>query len=93
LLSDTPEICNWLRTVCKGEQLTIGNYTYLDGALHVQLSLASDAIMQGVCEARPDTALAFLCTPTDVHVIPQQAHEAAARNRAAAPAWLKILEV
>ena len=58
-----------LETVCPGAQLTVGNYTYLDGALHVQLALACDAIMQRLCAARADTALAFLCTPTDNHVI------------------------
>ncbi len=32
LLASTPEIANWLETVCT-------DYTYLDGVLHVQLSL------------------------------------------------------
>ena len=41
-----------LETVCPGAQLTVGNYTYLDGALHVQLALACDAIMQRLCAAR-----------------------------------------
>ena len=31
LLADTPEIANWLETVCPGEQLTVGNYTYVTG--------------------------------------------------------------
>jgi len=92
LLTKTPEIANWLESVHAGKQLTIGNYTYLDGALHVQLSLACDAIMERICEKRKDTAIAFLCTPTDCHNIPADAYEAAKRNYAAAPSWQKFLE-
>ena len=91
LLDKTPEICNWVKTVCPGEALTIGNYTYLDGALHVQLSVACDAIIQGVCAERKNTAIAFLCTPTDIHVVPQAARDAAAANYKAAPLWLQLI--
>jgi len=92
LLSHTPEIANWLVDVCPGEPLTVGNYTYLDGALHVQLSIACDAIMEKVCKARPDTAIAFLCTPTDVHNISQEAHDVAETNYKNVPAWQKLAE-
>ena len=45
LLCATPLIRNWIVDVHKNylngnEKLVIGNYTYLDGALHVQLSVA-----------------------------------------------------
>jgi len=91
LLDKTPEICNWIKTVCPGKDLTIGNYTYLDGALHVQLSVGCDAIMQGVCAARKTTSLAFLCTPTDIHVIPEEANKAAAENYKKAPFLLSLV--
>lgn len=91
LLDKTPEICNWLKTVCPGKDLIIGNYTYLDGALHVQLSVGCDAIMQGVCAVRKSTSIAFLCTPTDLHVIPRAAHEAAAHNFKTYPWWLRLV--
>jgi hypothetical protein len=91
LLAATPEIANWLATVCPGKALTIGNYTYLDGALHVQLSVGCDAIIQAVCAARKSTSIAFLCTPTDLHVIPRAAAEAAAANAAAYPLWLRTI--
>ena len=91
LLAATPEIANWLKTVCPGKALTIGNYTYLDGALHVQLSVGCDAIIQAVCAERKSTSIAFLCTPTDLHVIPREASEAAAANAAAYPLWLRAL--
>ena len=92
LLTMTPEIANWVASVHKGKPLTIGNYTYLDGGLHVQLSLSCDCIMEKVCNLRKDTSIAFLCTPTDVHVIPKEAHDAAAANYKSAPGWQKALE-
>ena len=51
-----------------GAGLLQGNcYTrqYLDGAKHVQVSLAMDAIMAGVMEKRKNISLGFLCSPTD----------------------------
>mmetsp|Transcript_17654 Transcript_17654/g.32501 ORF Transcript_17654/g.32501 Transcript_17654/m.32501 type:complete len:737 (+) Transcript_17654:103-2313(+) len=92
LLGATPEIANWLVNVCPGKALTIGNYTYLDGALHVQLSLASDAIMDKVCKARKDTSIAFLCTPTDVHNVSEEAHKVSAANYKNRPLWQKLCE-
>lgn len=70
LFTQTPEICNWVKSVEPGKPLIIGGYAYLDGALHVKVAMAMDAIMEGVCAVRKDTALAFLCTPTDCHMIP-----------------------
>ena len=94
LLTQTPHIARWLTTdkFFQDKQLTMGNYTYLDGALHVQLSLACDAIMQRVCKQKKDTMLCFLCTPTDDHVITQEAWDAANEHYATAPAWQKIME-
>ena len=91
LLNSTPEIANWLAEVVKGKNVTIGNYTYLDGALHVQLSLACDALIKRVCEVNKKASVAFLCTPTDCHVVPSEAHLAAKINRKKAPLWQKII--
>jgi len=90
LLNDTPEIATWVSKVCPQQRVTVGNYTYLDGALHVQLSLACDAIISKVAEKRPDLALAFLCTPTDVHCVPEDAHTAAKKNLKEAPMWQQL---
>lgn len=89
LLNDTPEIATWLSAVCPQKRVTVGNYTYLDGALHVQLSLACDAIIAKLAAQRPDLALAFLCTPTDCHAVPRGASEAAFVNEKNAPLWQK----
>jgi hypothetical protein len=79
LITQAPEINNWLKTVYPDKNLTVGCYVYLDGEAHVKVALACDAIMKGMSESRK-TALAFLCTPTDVHVIPDEARKAALAN-------------
>ena len=58
----------------------------------MKLSLSADAIIAGLCEARPNnTCVAFLCTPTDLHFIPESAYKAALKNYGFHPG--KILEV
>lgn len=79
LLQQVPEINNWLKTVHPDKNLTVGCYVYLDGEAHVRVVLACDAIMKGMCDARK-SAIAFLCTPTDAHVIPTDALKAAEAN-------------
>jgi len=80
-LTEQPaQICNWLLNIEKDRRLTVGNYTYLDSDLHVKLSLAADSIMKIMGEKRPDTSIAFLCTPTDIHVVTDEAHKVATKN-------------
>lgn len=81
LFTDTPEIRNWLLTVAPGKQLIVGAYAYLDGELHVKVSLAMDAVIRDLTSKRK-AAAAYLCTPTDVHVVTQEAHDAAAEEYA-----------
>jgi hypothetical protein len=73
-------ILNWLSSVLPGEALTVGNYTYLDGDMHVKLSLAADGILAGLTKNRPKTSIAFLCTPTDIHATTDAAYAAAQTN-------------
>lgn len=94
MLQDTAAICDWLDTVIEqnpGKQVICGNYTYLDGALHVQLALAGDAIMERICAKQRNACLAFLCTPTDDHVIPKEARVQAQSNFSNSKWWQKIL--
>jgi len=76
LITQAPEINNWLQTVYPDKKLTVGCYVYLDGEAHVKVALACDAIMKGMSEQRK-TDLAFLCTPTDTHVITDDARRSA----------------
>ena len=61
-------------------QVMIGNYTYLDGDLHVKLALCADYCIQKLRKARPSTGVAFLCTPTDIHVCTEASDRAARDN-------------
>lgn len=93
LATHTPEVANWVCGVEPEQELVVGGYAYLDGAMHVKVSLAMDAVMAECCARRAKgLTLAFLCTPTDCHVITKQGWEAAKRQHAAAPLWQKALE-
>ena len=76
LFTHTPPIRDWLVDLYKGKPFTVGSYAYLNGALHVQVSLAMDSICRDLSEKRSNTSLAYLCTPTDLHLIPEEAHRA-----------------
>ncbi|MFC4783937.1 hypothetical protein ACT8ZV_05650 [Nocardioides sp. MAHUQ-72] len=78
LLDEVPETADWL-TGLDG-RLVLGNYLYADGGTHVRVSVAADALASRVDRARPDTALAFLATPTDVFAVPRDAVEQATRS-------------
>jgi hypothetical protein len=92
LMTEAPEIASWLSSVVPGKHLTIGNYTYLDGALHVQIAVACDAIMQQVCKERKDTAVAFLGTPTDAHVVTKEAVAMSNDLYVRASPWMRCFE-
>jgi len=84
LMEQPAEVANWLlewqATLPASAKVCIGNYTYLDGENHVKLALCADHCIKRLREVRPSTAVSFLCTPTDIHVIPQEAHEAAVKR-------------
>lgn len=73
LLAEVPSVAHWLSGL-EG-RLVVGNYTYADGGTHVRVSMAADVLGQRVLADRPDTALAFLATPTDVFAVPREAVE------------------
>jgi hypothetical protein len=72
LLAEVPATADWLATAA-GQRLVVGNYVYADGATNVRVSMAVDALSRRLVEERPDTALAFLATPTDVFAVPADA--------------------
>ena len=80
LITQCPEIANWISTLYPEKQLVLGSYVYLDSAMFVKVSVACDAIMAKVLAARPTTALAMLGTPTDVYVVPENARRTAMAN-------------
>ncbi len=77
LLAEAPTIAAWLAEVGAGTQLVLGNYVYADGATNVRVATAVDVLSTQLLHERPDTALAFLATPTDVFAVPADAVRAA----------------
>jgi hypothetical protein len=80
LLTQLPAVASWLAGL--DGRLVLGSYGYADGATHVRLSLAVDVLSQYLAGQRPDTALAFLATPTDVFAVPADAVAHAQRRYA-----------
>ncbi len=75
LLEETPELAHWLATTAEGLPLTVGSYAYADGAAHVQVALAGDALVADLLRRRPDVSYAELATPTDAFVVPLEVVE------------------
>jgi hypothetical protein len=89
LLAEVPAVADWLAGL--DGRLLVGNYLYADGGTHVRVSVAADALADRVCAARPDTALGFLATPTDVFVVPREAVEHSTAAYAGRTATAKTL--
>ena len=86
LLADAPAVAAWIATQAPSSPLVVGTYVYLDGALFARVAAASDAILAAVCAARggaraaAGVTIAHLLSPTEAHVVPEEA-AAAARAR------------
>lgn len=78
VLKRTPELRAWLAEI--EQPFVLGTYVYADGAAHVQLSMASDAIVRSLLASRDDITLAYLATPTDVFMVPMTAVEESRRR-------------
>ena len=70
LLHDLGRVGDFL-TAVEGP-MVLGNYVYADGGVNLRLSAATDALAVYLSQ-RPDVALAYLATPTDVFVVPDAA--------------------
>jgi hypothetical protein len=86
IIHDLPRVTAWL-TAIEGD-LVLGNYVYADGATNLRVSMAVDALTRSLIQARPETALAFLATPTDVFAVPAEA-VAEADRRFRDRTWLR----
>ena len=93
LLHAMPAVNRWIEGL--DGRIVLGTYCYADGAAHVRVSMAADAIAAHLVARRPDTALAYLATPTDVYAVPGEAvaasNEAYARGHRVARAPLRAL--
>jgi hypothetical protein len=68
LISQAPEIATWLGEIA--QPFVLGSYAYADGATHVLLTVAADAVVERLRSQRDDLTLAYLATPTDVFAVP-----------------------
>ena len=80
LITDMPEVASWLATL--DGPLTLGNYLYADGATHVRVNMAADAVTEHLMNQRDDLSLAVLATPTDVFAVPEETVESSRRGAA-----------
>jgi hypothetical protein len=71
LVHDLPRVAAWLRGL--DGPMVLGNYVYADGTMNLLVSMAVDALTTSLLRERPETALAFLATPTDVFAVPAAA--------------------
>lgn len=78
LLTDTPEIAQWLAR--DDAPLTLGSYAYADGAKHVRLSVAVDVIVEAIRASGRQLQLAYLSSPTDVYLVPNAAVDESQRR-------------
>ncbi|MGY1725594.1 hypothetical protein ACI79J_01355 [Geodermatophilus sp. SYSU D01062] len=77
LVREVPAVGDWVAGL-PGDPV-LGDYVYADGATNVRVSAAVDALTLRLQRDRPDLALAFLATPTDVFAVPGDAVEQSAR--------------
>lgn len=75
LTRSVPELAGWVSGL--PGPLAVGSYAYVDGARHVEVNLAADAVQAHVAAHRDDVTLAGLLTPTDVYPVPLEVVEAA----------------
>ncbi|MBW9205122.1 hypothetical protein KV097_04140 [Mumia sp. zg.B17] len=79
LVTQTGDVLAWLRTRAAGSALVVGMYAYADGGAHVAVTAAADVVATRLTDDDPDTALAYLATPTDAFVVPRDVVQASAR--------------
>jgi hypothetical protein len=95
IIRSIPEAAAWIEaTADPDKNLVIGMYGYANGAAHVALTGAADAIMARLMALRDNTALAYLGTPTDAYLVPDaivNATRSRWRNRGHASAAVQDL--
>jgi hypothetical protein len=89
LTTEVPAAADWIAGL-DGVPV-LGTYAYADGAAHVRVTVAIDALGERVRGVRPDAALAFLATPTDVFAVPAEAVEHSVAAYAQRSATAKLL--
>lgn len=72
IAAQVPEAAAWIsNNADPSKKLVFGMYGYADGAKHVLLTAAADAVATKLLTERDGTALAYLGTPTDSYLVPE----------------------
>lgn len=88
ILTELPEIIEWLGQLCPGKTLIVDSLVYLDSEANVRACAAMDLICDHLIRVRPDeTVLAFLMSPATVHPTTVEAYEARKTAYAERPWW------
>lgn len=92
VITELPEVHRWVSSLLAAQDgpVTVGNYVYADGPHHLRAAVAIDALMGALCAERPDAAVAFLSTPTDVFAVPAEVVEDSRRRATSAARWHRL---
>lgn len=81
VIQDVPELLRWLDGFAD-TPLILGVYIYADGALHVQATLAADALGTSLTAGGADVTMAYAGTPSDCFLVaPDVVNDSNARRR------------
>jgi hypothetical protein len=91
LVRQLPEAARWLAEVTAGQSVVLGTYVYADGATHVALSAAAAEIGTQLRTAGRDVVTAYLATPTDTFLVPDDVVGAARGRWPDRPLWTRAV--
>ena len=89
LITDAPELAEWIVNLSSEKKLVIISLAYLDGEKHVRATVGMDIICERVCRQRPDTELAYIVSPATAHCIPKNAVLEREQRLGSVPIWQK----
>jgi hypothetical protein len=69
LIEDVPELTAWLRHFAD-QPVVLGFYVYADGPLHVQATVAGDALADSLRAGNGDVTVAYAGTPSECYLVP-----------------------
>lgn len=92
LTRDLPEVRDWIASL--PGPIVLGGYAYADGAAHLRVSAAQDALIAHALATRPSgtVTVAHLLSPTGAHAVPEATAEAARRAWHERPMPLRLTQ-
>ena len=91
LVRQLPETARWLAEVTADQNVVLGTYVYADGATHVALSAAAEQIATSLRSADREVVTAYLATPTDTFLVPDEVVDAARGGWPGRPWWTRAV--